>query len=728
MAIRFDEEQRIFHLQGKSTSYVMQLERDGYLTHQYWGKKIRQFRNSNRQQYIDRSFSPNPYHRDRTFTLDVLPQEYPQYGNSDFRKPAYQIQLENGSTVTDLRYKSHRIFSGKPKLAGLPATYAGQEGAESLEITLEDELLHLEVILLYTIFSQYDVVTRSVQFRNNGKQKLKLLQAASASVDFRRSDFDMMTLPGAWGKERHLERRALKTGIQSTESTRGASSHQQHPFIALMEKHATEEQGEVFGFHLVYSGNFLAQAEVDQFATTRVTMGINPFDFTWVLEPKETFQTPEAVLVYAADGLGGMSQTLHGFYQQHLVRGEYRDKERPILINNWEATYFDFDAEKIEGIAKAGSELGIELFVLDDGWFKKRNSDSTSLGDWFVDKTKLPNGLEDLAKRVNKLDMQFGLWFEPEMVSADSDLYREHPDWCLHVPERYRTESRDQLVLDFSRQDVRKEIIKRVADILESAPITYVKWDMNRHLSEVGSALLPAERQRETAHRHILGVYEVMDEITSRFPQILFESCSGGGGRHDPGILYYMPQAWTSDNTDAVERLKIQYGTSLLYPIASMGSHVSDVPNHQVHRFTSLEMRGDVAMAGNLGYELDLTKLTSEEKEIVKQQITSYKEIRRLVQFGQFYRLKSPFEGNETAWMFVNEDKTEAFICYYRVLAEPAAPLASLRMKGLDNTKDYRIIGTSEIYSGDELEYSGIRIPTDLIGDFVSYTWHLKAE
>ncbi|WP_077306564.1 alpha-galactosidase [Terribacillus halophilus] len=728
MGIQFDEKQRIFHLQGKATSYVIQLERDGYVTHQYWGRKIRKFRNSNRQQYIDRSFSPNPYYRDRTFSLDNLPQEYPQYGNSDFRKPAYHIQLENGSTVTDLRYKSHRIYSGKPKLTALPATYAGQADAETLELVMQDEYLGLEVQLLYTVFSNYDVVTRSVQFHNKGKQKLKLLQASSVSVDFRRSDFDMLTFPGAWGKERHMEKRSLQAGIQSAESTRGASSHQQHPFIGLMEKHTTEDYGEVFGFHLVYSGNFLAQAEVDQFATTRVTLGINPFDFSWLLEPGATFQTPEAVLVYSSKGLGAMSDTLHRFYQQHLVRGEHKDKERPILINNWEATYFDFDADKIEQIAKAGSELGIELFVLDDGWFRNRNSDSTSLGDWFVDKKKLPNGLEDVAKRVNDFGMQFGLWLEPEMVSVDSELYREHPDWCLHVPDRYRTESRDQLVLDFSRADVRKEIIKRVSDILSSAPIGYVKWDMNRHLSEVGSASLPAERQRETAHRHMLGVYEVMEMLTSRFPHILFESCSGGGGRYDPGILYYMPQTWTSDNTDAVSRLKIQYATSLLYPVASMGSHVSDVPNHQVHRSTSLTMRGDVAMAGNLGYELDLTRLSKEEKQVVSQQIEFYKEIRSLVQFGQFYRLKSPFEGNETAWMFVNEDKSEAYVCYYRVLAEPAAPLAVLRVKGLDLSKDYSVWGTDEVYSGEELEYSGIRIPTALKGDFVSHTWYLRTE
>ena len=406
------------------------------------------------------------------------------------------------------------------------------------------------------------------------------------------------------------------------ESTRGASSHQHNPFIALLRKDTTEDNGEVYGFNFVYSGNFLAQAEVDQFNNTRVTMGINPFDFSWKLDAGESFQTPEAVMVYSSEGLGDMSRTYHELYRTRLVRGTYRDKERPILVNNWEATYFDFNEEKILEIAKAGSELGIELFVLDDGWFGKRDDDRSSLGDWFVDHNKLPNGLGSLASNVKEMGLEFGLWFEPEMISVDSDLYREHPDWCLHVPGRSQSESRNQLVLDFSREDVCVEITKRVCDILASAPISYVKWDMNRHMTEIGSALLPADRQRETAHRYMLGLYKVMENITSSFPDVLFESCSGGGGRFDPGILYYMPQTWTSDNTDAVSRLKIQYGTSLVYPIVSMGAHVSAVPNHQVHRSTSMEMRGDVAMSGNLGYELDLTKLSNEEKEIVKQQVS----------------------------------------------------------------------------------------------------------
>lgn len=730
MGIHYNSDHKTFHLKAKDTSYVMGILRDGYLVHYYWGRGVSEYRHANKFQYVDRGFSGNPYdHRhDRTFSLDTLPQEYPQYGNTDFRKPAYQVQLDNGSTITDLRYVDHRIIKGKPMLEGLPSTYVENENeAETLEIVMEDSWIGLKVLLSYTVFEEYNVITRSVRFINNGADAVKLLSALSLSVDFRDADFDFLHLHGAHVKERHIARQPLRHGIQSVESTRGASSHQHNPFMALLRKDVTEDHGEVYGFNFVYSGNFLAQAEVDQFNHTRVTMGINPFDFSWKLESGESFQTPEVVMVYSSEGLGGMSRTFHELYRTRLARGSYRDKERPILVNNWEATYFDFNAEKILDIATVGHDLGIELFVLDDGWFGKRDDDTSSLGDWFVDRNKLPEGLSHLAHSVNHMGMQFGLWFEPEMISVDSELYREHPDWCLHVPNRTRSESRRQLILDFSREDVCEEITKRVCDILGSAPISYVKWDMNRHMTEIGSALLPADRQRETAHRYMLGLYKVMDAITSAFPNILFESCSGGGGRFDPGILYYMPQTWTSDNTDAVSRLKIQYGTSLVYPIISMGSHVSAVPNHQVHRTTSLKMRGDVAISGNLGYELDLTQMTDEEKEIVKQQVAYYKETRQLIQFGDFYRLKSPFEDNITAWLFTNKEKSEALVFYFRVLDEPAAPLTSLRLKGIDPGKQYLVAGTDQVFGGDELLYAGLSIPVDIKGDFQSFVWHLKS-
>ena len=580
--------------------------------------------------------------------------------------------------------------------------------------------------MCYTVFEHLNVITRSVRFDNKGNESVTLLSAQSVCVDFRNADFDFLHLHGAHVKERHIERKPLRHGIQSIESTRGASSHQHNPFIALLKKDTTEDSGEVFAFNFVYSGNFLAQAEVDQFSNTRVTMGINPFDFRWKLEGGESFQTPEVVMVYSSEGIGEMSRTFHELYRNRLVRGLYRDKERPILINNWEATYFDFNSQKIHEIAETGRKLGIELFVLDDGWYGKRDNDNSSLGDWFVDQKKLPNGLDQLAHSVKDMGMEFGLWVEPEMISADSDLYRQHPDWCLHVPNRSRSESRNQLILDFSREDVCDEITKRISDILSSAPISYVKWDMNRHMTEIGSAILPAERQRETAHRYMLGLYKVMESIVSDFPHILFESCSGGGGRFDPGMLYYMPQTWTSDNTDAISRLKIQYGTSLVYPIVSMGAHVSAVPNHQVHRYTSLEMRGNVAMSGNLGYELNLVKLSNEEKEMVKEQVSEYKEIRQLIQFGDFYRLQSPFEGNETSWLFTTKDKTEIIVFYFRVLAEPAAPFTFIKLKGIDPFKQYQVVGTDKVYGGDELTYAGISIPAEIKGDFQSYVFRLK--
>ncbi|RBW67928.1 alpha-galactosidase [Bacillus taeanensis] len=726
MGIRFDKEKEIFHLQAKNTSYVIKLLHSKYVCHMYWGRKVRDYHEPDALRFLDRAFSGNPNPEDRTFSLDTQPFEYPAYGNTDYRAPAYQIQLENGSTITDLQYKSHRITKGKPKLEGLPATYVeSDEEAETLEIELEDSLIGLKVFLSYTVFENFNAVTRSVRFVNEGDKNLKILRALSTNVDFRDDEFDLLTLPGAWGRERYIERRALQSGVQSVESRRGSSSHQQNPFIALLRKDTTEDHGEVYGFNLVYSGSFLAQAEVDQFHTTRVSIGINPFDFSWQLGCGEAFQTPEVVQVYAANGLGEMSRTYHKLYRTRLCRGEHRDKERPILINNWEATYFDFNAEKIEEIASAGKELGIELFVLDDGWFGKRDDDNTSLGDWFVDRNKLPNGLEDLVGRVRKMDMQFGLWFEPEMISVESELYKKHPDWCLHVPNRTRSGSRNQLVLDYSRPEVCAAITKMVSDILASAPITYVKWDMNRNMTEIGSAALPPERQRETAHRYMLGLYGVLEEITSKFPHILFESCSGGGGRFDPGMLHYMPQTWTSDNTDAISRLKIQHGTSIVYPVSAMGAHVSDVPNHQVHRYTSLDIRGDAAMSGNLGYELDLTKLTNEEKEVVKKQVASYKEIRSLVQFGEFYRILSPFEGNETAWMFVSEDQEEAFVSYFRVLAEPQAPLKVVKLKGLDPEKQYEVVELGKTYGGDELMHIGINVP-DFQGDFQSFGWCLK--
>jgi alpha-galactosidase len=727
MGIHFNGKEKIFHLQAGETSYLMQVTKYGHLAHLYWGPKLRGSSLQHLIRFKDRAFSPVYEQLGREYSLDHLPQEYPAYGNSDLRSPAFQVQLNNGSTVTDLLYADHRIMKGKRGLQGLPATYVEHETeAETLEIKLLDALTGLTVMLSYTAYEVMNVIARSVRFSNDGTQDLKLLRALTMSIDFHDADYDMLHLSGAWARERHVERRPLFAGTQSVESRRGASSHQHNPFVALLGKNADETQGDVYGFNLVYSGNFAATVEVDQYAASRVSIGINPFDFTWLLQPGESFQTPEAVMVYSPEGIGGMSRTYHKLYRTRLCRGEFRDRTRPVLVNNWEATYFDFNADKIESIAKVGQELGIELFVLDDGWFGRRDDDNSSLGDWVVDRNKLPAGLDDLAKRVTGLGMQFGLWFEPEMVSPDSDLYRKHPDWCLHVPDRQRSLGRGQLILDLSRDEVCDAIVQMVSDILASSPISYVKWDMNRHMTEIGSAPLPPERQRETAHRYMLGLYRIMEQITSRFPNVLFESCSGGGGRFDPGILYYMPQTWTSDNTDAVSRLRIQYGTSIVYPISTMGAHVSAVPNHQTHRLTSLDMRGDAAMSGNFGYELDLTKLTADERQTVKRQVSQYKENRELVQLGDFYRLLSPFAGDDASWMFVADDKSEALVFYFGVLTEANIPYKRVKLQGLDPAKVYRMEGTDFSFGGDQLMYVGLNIP-ELPGDFQSCSWKFRA-
>ncbi|UKS24570.1 alpha-galactosidase [Paenibacillus sp. HWE-109] len=735
MGIVYNTDSQTFHLQGKSSSYIMQLMKSKYLAHVHWGRGVRDSNLGSLLAIRRRcSFSPSTDPDDLMISLDTMPQEFPTYGGSDYRVPAYQVQLDNGTTVSELIYESHRIYAGKPQLEGLPATYVEEDSeAESLDIVLVDETIGLKAILTYTVFRDFDAVTRSVRFVNGGDRPIKLLRALSLGIDFARADFDLLHLSGAWARERHIERRPLATGGSVIESRRGSSGHSLNPFMALLSKATDEDHGDAYGFSLVYSGSFVMQAEVDPYSTTRVVMGINSFDFSWLLEPGQAFQTPEAVLVYSAEGIGGMSRTYHKLYRTRLCRGEFRDRQRPILINNWEATYFNFKADTIEKLAKVGKELGLELLVLDDGWFGKRDDDTSSLGDWFVDRNKLPEGMPDLANRVNQQGLEFGLWFEPEMVSPDSELYRAHPDWCLHVPNRRRTEGRKQLILDYSRKDVRDYIVTVMTEILASSPIAYVKWDMNRNMTEIGSALLSPERQRETAHRYMLGLYEVMERMTSAFPQVLFESCSGGGGRFDPGMLYYMPQTWTSDNTDAVERLKIQYGTSIVYPISSMGAHVSAVPNHQVHRTTPLDMRGDVAMSGNLGYELDLTLMTEEEKEAVKRQVALYRELRPLIQFGEFYRLSSPFQGVDAAWMFVSADRKEALVAYFQVLGEANAPLKKLLLKGLEAGSNYQVFDAYapeellESLGGDALMHIGLKLPI-WKGDFRSRLYRLKVE
>ncbi len=731
--INFENER--FHLRNKFFSYVLEISRGKHLLHRYWGKSLREFRDSAPLQKIDRGFSGQlkDFENERTYSLDVLPQEYPVRGHTDFRIPAYSVELENGTNISELNYSSYKIFDGKPILKGLPASFGE---CQTLEIELVDAAKNFTVFLNYTIFEDVPILARSAKFLNTGGKKIKIQSAASAAIDFSDNDFEIINLYGGHAAERTIQRQKISRGIFEISSARGASSHQHSPFIALARPDATEFFGEVYAASLIYSGSFSAKVEAEQFGTTRLVVGLNPEVFSWTLEPQEEFQTPEVILNYSSSGLNGMSQAFHKFYREHLIRGKFKNQIRPILINNWEATYFDFNEEKIISLADCAKDLGLELLVLDDGWFGKRNDDNSSLGDWFVNTEKLPRGLKGLADEVHKRELKFGIWVEPEMTNFDSELYRAHPDWILHVPDYQPSCGRHQLVLDLSRADVREYILDAMRKIFSSAPIDYVKWDMNRHMTESFSAKLPAERQPETQHRYILGLYEIMEKLTAEFPDILFESCSGGGGRFDAGILYYMPQTWTSDNTDAVCRLSIQAGTGLAFPIISQGAHVSVTPNHQVGRVTPLQMRTFVAMAGTFGYELDITKMSDAEKSEVRNYVELYKEIRPTIQLGKFTRLLTG--GNEYAWQFSDDKKI--IVMYFKILSKPAEPIRILKLAGLDAEKLYtlkkylppkklsvdggpqKISFEEKSFYGDELMNFGIAVEK-IETDFAAYMW-----
>ncbi len=715
--IKVNKNKLEFHLTNGKVSYLFRvIGQINQLEHLYFGKSIRHQENFDFLTEREVRPSNNQFEGDHTSSLEHIRQEYPGYGTSDFRYPAQQIRYPAGDRISRFEYADYRVIAGKPILDGLPATYTESPAeAETLEILLKDVYSELTLHIFYTIYKDRPVIARSAKFTNNGSEDYELETAMSLSIDFPDDHFELIHLNGAWTRENHLERKPVITGVQSISSTRGASSHAHNPFMALVRSETTEHAGEAYGFSLIYSGNFLAQIEVDTYKVTRAMIGINPFQFSWKLKPNESFQTPEAVLVYSDSGLNEMSQALHDLYRTRLARGVWRDKERPILINNWEATYFDFNEEKILEIARTGSELGMELFVLDDGWFGKRNDDSSSLGDWFVNKEKLPDGMKGLSEKVHNLGMKFGLWFEPEMVCKDTKLFKEHPDWLIQVPGKRLSHGRNQFVLDFSRPEVVENVYQQMDAILSDSQIDYIKWDMNRYISEAYSIALPADQQGEIWHRYILGVYSLYEKLIAKYPDILFESCAGGGGRFDPGMLYYAPQGWASDDTDAVERLKIQYGTSLVYPLSSIGSHVSAVPNHQVGRTTSMEMRANVAFFGTFGYELDITLLSDDEKEQIKKDIAFFKQHRVLIQQGTFYRLLSPFTNNETAWMVVSKDQTEAIVGYYEVLSKPNRPYERLKLKGLAEDRKYQITGALERF-GDDLMQIGLLFGENFTG------------
>ena len=730
--IFYNEKDKAFKLRANNTDYMMKVCEEGYLAHVYYGNKVPDEDLTYLLRLDESPFTPATNDRDRASFMDTLPFEYPCFGVGDYRESAFKIMDANGMSTCDLRYVSHKMYEGKPKLEGLPATFATEEsGCSTLEITMYDKCADIEVVLIYTAFDKLDVITRSAVITNKSEKPFKITRALSACVDFDTDKMDMITLNGSWARERAVERCRLHYGKQLVDSCKGESSHQNNPFVALCDNNADEDKGEVFAFNFVYSGNFYAQAEVTQHKKTRFLMGINPLDFEWLLEKGESFTCPEVVMVHSDEGIGKMSRTFHDLYRNNLIRGEYKDKRRPILINNWEATYFNFDTDKLIDIAKEASKLGIEMLVMDDGWFGHRDSDNSSLGDWFVYEKKLKGGLKYLVDEVNKLGMKFGIWFEPEMISPDSELYKAHPDWAIQIKGRPLTLCREQYVLDYSRKEVRDHVYGMMKKILDSANIEYNKWDMNRQLTEVGSASLPADRQRELWHRYVLGVYDLMDRLTTDYPHILLENCSGGGARFDPGMLYYSPQIWCSDDTDAIERLKIQHGTSMCYPCSAMGAHVSDCPNHTVGRNTPFKTRGHVAMVGTFGYELDVTRIPQEDRDAIPAQIEEFNKFNKLVRTGDHYRIGNMFEDNTwDAWEFVAKDKSEALFEFVQVLGRPNERSRRIKLKGLEaDAYYYEESEPDKKISGAALMNAGINIAKmwngdGLYGDFCSKILH----
>lgn len=716
--IIYHQTSQSFHLTNGQVSYIFRvMEETGVLEQLYFGAAIDDDEDGF-EFLIERESRPgnNQMAGSQITNLDDIKQEFPVYGTTDFRQPALEVSYPSGDRISRFTYDHHEIHRGKARLKGLPSTFGQASEVEVLTVFLKEAYSDLVVELRYAIYQDFPVITRQNIITNDGKATHELDTFLSLNLDLPNEDYDWVHLHGAWAREAQVSRDKLVTGIQQISSTRGASSHIHNPFLALCSPETTENQGRVYGFSLIYSGNFLAQIQLDTYQVARVQLGINPFQFSWQLGQGEQFISPEAVMVYSDQGLTGMSQAFHGFYRSHLINQKWVDKPRPVLINNWEATYFDFDEEKLIKIASQAKDLGIDLFVLDDGWFGSRDSDNSSLGNWTPDLGKLPDGIAGLAEKIVGLGLDFGLWFEPEMISLDTPLFKTHPDWRIGNPDKQISHGRNQFVLDFSRSEVVDEIFRQMDHILASAPVTYIKWDMNRYISEAYSTALGKHNQAELWHRYILGVYALYEKLLDKYPDLLIESCAGGGGRFDPALLYYAPQAWASDDTDAIERLSIQYGTSMVYPLSTIGSHISEVPNHQVGRVTSLETRCNVAMFGTFGYELDLTKLTDDERDEIRQQILTFKKYQKLIHQGTFYRLASPFEGNTCAWLVVSPDQSEALVGWYQILAKPNPAYQRLRLTGLAPDKTYQINGSTTCRKGRDLNAIGLLLGENVIG------------
>lgn len=725
--IKFNPESKTFYLSTKNSSYVLKVLENGMLTHWYYGARIAEDNLDFYNFFGFQCYAPIISTNGLNLTKDGVPIEYPTFGDGDFRSPALCVENSDGRMVNDLVYCDYRLTDGKPALEGLPSFDCNTENVKTLEILMKDSVTGYDVSLFYSVFYEEDAITRYSVIKNTLSKPIKVKCAYSLSVDYEAQRFDLVSLHGAWARERHINRQSLLEGTVSFESRRGASGHQHNPFAALVSPETTEDSGTAYGFALVYSGNFKINVEVDQFGSTRFQMGINPFGFTYYLESGESFTTPEAVMVYSQEGLNGMSHCFHNMCRGHLGKSADKNIKRPLLINSWEAMYFDMNEEKIKTFVEGCKGLGIDTFVLDDGWFGRRDCDNSSLGDWFVDKNKFPNGLHGVISACKENGLDFGIWFEPEMISRESLLFSEHPDWCINTAGKTPTEARNQLILDMAKDEVVDCIYNQMSAFLDEYDISYIKWDMNRNMTDNGSDSLPPERQGEHSHRYILGVYKLMKRLGEAYPHILFEGCAGGGGRFDFGILYYMPQFWTSDDTDAIERLKIQYGTSLVYPPAVMTAHVSACPNHQTGRSVPFKTRGDVAQAYNFGYELDVNKLSTDEREQIKEQTALHKKIEPMIYGGDFYRLESPFDTDRCCWQLVSSDKRNAFAVFAAQKATPHSTGMFLKFKGLDSDTEYVVEPLGITLHGSTLMNAGLPIHKEY-KDFTTATFLLTAK
>ena len=733
MAILFQEEKRIFTLQTKQTTYQMKVDNFGFLLHLYYGAKV-----SGEMDYLltyyDRGFSgnPNDVGNNRTYSMDVLPQEYPTLGTGDYRNSAFVLRNHDESACCDLRYAGYEIREGKYELPGLPAVYAKPEEAQTLEIVLEDAVSKVRVRLLYGVLEDEDIITRSVKITNYGTEYIVVEKASSACLDFITGEYDLLSFYGRHIMERNLQRARIGHGSQSIGSRRGTSSHQYNPAVIVAGKNTTEDIGDCYGMVFVYSGNFLCEAEQDQFDQTRILMGLQRDLFNYPLESGETLVVPETILCYSGRGFGDLSMKYHRCIRNHICNGARSRRKsgktgfipRPVLVNSWEAAYFNFTGETIVELAREAAQLGIDMVVMDDGWFGKREDDNSGLGDWQVNEKKLGCSLGELVRRVNEEGVKFGIWIEPEMISEDSDLYREHPDWAMQNPGRNPARGRNQLVLDFSREDVREHIFDQICRVLDQGNIEYVKWDMNRSLTDFYSV---ETRQGKVSYDFVIGLYDFMEKLLAKYPQLMIEGCSGGGGRFDAGMMYYSPQIWCSDNTDAADRLWIQYGTSFFYPMSTISAHVSAVPNHQTGRITSLRTRGIVAMTGAFGYELSLGKLSAEEKEEIREQIRQYKEFEPLISMGDYYRLSNPFEDACAAWMFVSKDRKRVLL--HVVLLENHGNMIVnyVRLKELLPDVVYEEERSGKRYCGSALMQAGIPIPVEM-GEYLAYQFVFTAK